>query len=329
MIAKSKRKLLIIDDDTELLDSLKLYLESKDFFVTIATNGDDAIYHIQHNHYDLVLTDIEMPQKNGLEISETMTEGLGVSVPIVIMTGRASMAYLAEAIRVGISDFIAKPIQPALLVEIINSQINKARRKTLDFELDHSLVHFCKSYIFYPDEFFSNSIVRFLCSEIQKNLSLSAQKKNSIYLVLEEAISNAFLHGIWQLTPAEKMNDKDALIDIIYKKTIDGAIPYIQMPHIEPYLPHLDKINTHHIFVEICFDSSQQKIRIVIKDSGQGFDYEKYEGGDSNKLDHKSFVGRGLFIIKTLCEKMTFGDNGSKLEIMINVSDSESHTKVR
>jgi DNA-binding response OmpR family regulator len=296
-------KLLIVDDTRELLESLKDILEQFGFVITLCNNVDIAVNAIKKDFYDLVLTDIEMPVKTGLDLIKILREGLDLSIPIIIMTGRATTEYLAEAIKVGASDFIPKPINTKALLQIINNQITKAKRLKLDFNLTHSLQTFKKTYTFQPKEFLENSIVEFLNTEIKKNFELNAVKRNEIYLILEEMITNAFVHGLWSLSKQERQLDKPAQYKIINEKQNNTL---------------------ENTFVNVCFEFKKEskELIIIVKDSGKGFDFKRlFEKNFNNLLDSTIPTGRGLFLIKTLTKSLTFYDNGTKLKAVIDLNN--------
>jgi DNA-binding response OmpR family regulator len=300
------RKLLLIDDELEFLESLKIFLESNGYFVSIAQNLEQSISAIQKHDFDLILTDIEMPIQSGLDVIEMLVEGLGVSTPIVLLTGRANITNLTEALRLGVTDFVTKPVQPNPLLDTIKYQINKHKRKYQDYDLDHALVNFNKKYIFIPDEYLNFSIVSFLFSEIQKNMYVEPIKKNELFLILEEALSNAFIHGCWQLSLTERNFDNENLKKFLSVK-------------------NRQSISTkQYVTVEMLFVRSSGRMHITVSDTGIGFDHKYYMStlSEMTLLDHCS--GRGLFLMHTLSEKMTFSKNGSQIEIVLKISEPET-----
>ena len=305
MNSKLVRNLLIIDDEKDLLESLKLFLESSGFDVTTCLTVDQATNALKHKDFDLVLTDIEMPIQTGLDFIEIQFEVYGLTTPVIVMSGKANMVYLTEALRLGVSDFVTKPIQPNLLLDIIRNRIKKNKRKNLDFDLDHSLMNFNKSFIFYPEDYIYNSVVGYLFSEIQKNIKLNPYKKNEVYLILEEAISNAFLHGIWQLTLEERLSDKETLEKTLLQRELEAN----------------DSIK-RGVFVEFLFNRVTEKMTMIIKDTGAGFNYEQFLAQIDSTMESRQFSGRGIFLMYTLSEKLLYHDGGSKIEIIIDVANN-------
>lgn len=302
------KKILIVDDEHELLTSLKLVLESSGFQVTACNNVDHAVNAINNSFFDLVITDIEMPVKTGLDLIRILREGLDVSIPIIIMTGKATTDYLAEAIKVGASDFIPKPIIKKNLIQIIDNQLKKAKRLKLDFNLTHSLNKLSKMYVFHPIEFFEKSIVEFLNSEIRKSFKLNPMKRNEIYLILEEIITNAFYHGLWQFSKEERMLDRLTQMSLINQK----------------HMSHNSQFKDCFVKVEFLYDKVSDSLVISVKDTGAGFDFSKYMSFNSNTvLDSLNPTGRGLFLIKTLSNKVDFFENGSKIQVIVNLDSND------
>ena len=300
MILKNASKLLIIDDERELLDSLKLSLERYNFTVTICSNTKQALEEIRKEQFDLVLIDIEMPITSGLDFITTLKKSFDVSIPIVIMSGKPKTEYLTEAIRLEVADFISKPINTSELIDAIITQIRKSKRKSLGYELSSSLSSFTKTFIFYSDDFFHNSISYFLHADIIRNFDISLIKKNELFLILDEVIANAFIHGLWNLSPKERNLEKEALINLAKLKSNEFK----------------KQKNRPCVAVKIT-RKKHNMIQIITKDSGKGFNYTKYLSEKNNKItDLNSSTGRGLALIATLSEKVAFNDDGSQIKIL-------------
>jgi len=295
---RERRKLLLIEEQPDLSQPLKEYLEESGFFVTTCQKIEQVSCACKSTAYDLVLIDIDTLQTSWLDLIEMLIEGLDIIAPIVILTQSMDTQRLSEALRSGVSDFIIQPCEPKSLVSFVNRQIAKSKRKTLDFELTHALRKASHSYLFYPQDYFEHSITQYVFSDIQKCLKMHPLKRNEIFLILEEAISNAFFHGIWQLTTDEYHLDKESLIRLITEKNNGTA-------------------TEHFVKVDITIDKQENMLEIIVKDSGEGFDYQGYLSNMQSDIFHQSLSGRGLLLIKTLSEKMSFSENGSEIRIEI------------
>ena len=103
------RKVLVIDDDPVIGRSFTRVLAPKGYAVIRAANGAEALDKINREEYDLVYTDIKMPGMNGLEVARAIKE-TRPWMPVVIVTGYATDANLAEAKKIGVAGFLNKPL---------------------------------------------------------------------------------------------------------------------------------------------------------------------------------------------------------------------------
>ena len=112
---------LVVDDDPDLLQSLRVLLEAYDYGVIMAQNAADAIAAVSTQQPDLVLTDIYMPDADGFELINALRQH-SLSVPVVAMSGGGRVGgydNLAVATHLGAAAVIDKPFSNASLIETI------------------------------------------------------------------------------------------------------------------------------------------------------------------------------------------------------------------
>ena len=107
------KRILVIDDEALVIESLKKLLKKKGYDVSIAKNGLEAMQRVEEGDFDLIVSDIRMPDMNGIEIIKKIREylkrnGKG-SVPEILITGYASKENLEEAKKLNVADYIYKP----------------------------------------------------------------------------------------------------------------------------------------------------------------------------------------------------------------------------
>ena len=118
-------KILVIDDEAAIRNTLKEILEYEKHEVDIAKNGFEGIDFIEKNKYDIVLCDIKMPKMDGIEMLEKVHE-THADIPVVMITGHGSVDTAVEALKKGAYDFIEKPLDlNRLLVTIRNATEKK------------------------------------------------------------------------------------------------------------------------------------------------------------------------------------------------------------
>src|SRR5688572_9163872 len=129
-----KEKVLIVDDEIDVLDLCKRILESQGYQVTSAHNGHEAIDIARHEHFDLLLTDIKMPGIEGLDIAQAL-KASDPGIICVTMTGFSTMDMAINALKLGIDEFILKPFTPKELSLAISKAMEKERLRKENFRL--------------------------------------------------------------------------------------------------------------------------------------------------------------------------------------------------
>jgi two-component system response regulator HydG len=109
-----KGQVLIVDDEQETCDLLEMALVRHGFKVTTSTAANRALELVATQDFDVVLTDLSMPEMSGLDLCERVL-GTRPNMPVVVITGQGSLETAIGAIRVGAYDFITKPVDPKLL----------------------------------------------------------------------------------------------------------------------------------------------------------------------------------------------------------------------
>ena len=116
-------KLLIVDDDIVVRDSLGKWFESEGFDVTIAAGAPPALEILSHDRFDLALVDIKMPGVDGIELQAKLRQ-IDPDMPVIIMTGYASVETAVRALKNGAYDYITKPFDPDELVHLVTNAIS-------------------------------------------------------------------------------------------------------------------------------------------------------------------------------------------------------------
>lgn len=130
----SSEKIIIVDDETDVLDLCKRILEVKGYHVTTARDGQEVIELAKREHFDLLLTDIRMPGMSGLEVAQAVKQS-APNVICVTMTGFSTMDMAIEALKLGIDEFIMKPFSPDELSTAISKALDKERLRKENFRL--------------------------------------------------------------------------------------------------------------------------------------------------------------------------------------------------
>jgi len=132
-MAKIKIKLLIVDDEKDIRDSLNDILIDEGYEVHIAENALEAKKIKLAQTFDLILLDIWMPDIDGLSLLKEWASNNEINCPVVMMSGHGTIDTAIEATKIGATDFLEKPISLQKLLKTISSALkNSAELKKID-----------------------------------------------------------------------------------------------------------------------------------------------------------------------------------------------------
>lgn len=117
-------QLLLADDDVELCDMLRQYLETEGFDVTAVHDGESALYEARSGRYELAVLDIMMPQMSGLDVLKELRRDS--QLPVLILTARGDDVDSIIGLELGADDYLPKPASPRVLVARIRAILRRA-----------------------------------------------------------------------------------------------------------------------------------------------------------------------------------------------------------
>ncbi|MGA3283175.1 MAG: response regulator [Verrucomicrobiota bacterium] len=125
-----KPKILVVEDQPEVLTTMTLLLERAGFEVFGAQTGMDGIRLSQKEEFDLVILDVHLPEKNGFEVCAWLKQDFRFSrTPIIFASGHWNEENRRRALELGAADFIDKPFDTSFFLQKIFSHLKTARRK--------------------------------------------------------------------------------------------------------------------------------------------------------------------------------------------------------
>jgi DNA-binding response OmpR family regulator len=122
----SKYKIMVIDDEPDIVKLVKISLEMANFEVIEAFSGKEALEKVQKIVPDLFLLDIMMPEMNGYEVCQVLkTQDRTRHVPVVMLTAKGQKGDAEQGLKVGANDYIIKPFDPYELGEQIHEMLQE------------------------------------------------------------------------------------------------------------------------------------------------------------------------------------------------------------
>jgi DNA-binding response OmpR family regulator len=121
----TRPRILVADDDANIVDLVRMYLQKAGYDVVTARDGDEAQRHLRTNGFDLAVLDIMMPGPDGLQIVRTLRRRS--EVPVIFLSARTSDIDKVAGLQFGADDYVTKPFNPAELVARVQSVLRRSR----------------------------------------------------------------------------------------------------------------------------------------------------------------------------------------------------------
>ncbi len=115
-------KILVVDDEAVVRRSCMRILEAEGYKVEVASGGREAILTMEKNPYDFVITDLKMPEVDGLTLIK-WTRKSRPETGILIITGYPSQETIKDALELGIIDYVPKPFTPSVLIDVVSRAV--------------------------------------------------------------------------------------------------------------------------------------------------------------------------------------------------------------
>ena len=285
-------RVLIVDDvlvDRELIGGL--LAEAGDMELTYAANGQEALAAMQSSEFDIVITDLVMPDVDGLQlIAESRKRGM--SAPVLVVTAQGSEEMAFRALREGAASYVPKSLLAQDLVDAVENVIESSAARLgraeayaaiesgeLVFRLPNDRTHF-------------GSVVSFLQEILAAKGNWNETVRMQLGIALEEALVNAAEHGNLELDSALRNQDRKAYFELAEQRRSQ-----------EPF-------STRR--VDLVTTISEEEVRIVITDHGSGFDPSTLpDPTDVQNLLKSS--GRGIMLMRTFMDDVQFEEGGTRV----------------
>ena len=123
---KEQKRILIVDDDADIIESLRLALEANGFDVLVARDGNQGLALLVREQPDLVILDMMMPKRSGILVLEKMNRGEDPLPPTIMMTGNEGARHQEYAEMLGVSDYIHKPFPMDRMIQSVKRLLAEA-----------------------------------------------------------------------------------------------------------------------------------------------------------------------------------------------------------
>lgn len=281
-----KGKILIVDDNIDLLDYLKDFFMIYNYDVILAETGAEGINKFREFMPDIVISDMRLPDKNGNIVVKEIKE-IDRDVPIIIITGYSDHQLILSAMKNGAVDLLKKPFKPNDLKYLIN-KIETLFRK-IKVKLSASFVQWEKRHIIIRNDI---HIIRSVVDFIFSNIDYISEDVSFMKIGLQEVLINAIEHGNLDITNKEK---QELLDRGDYNRILKERMQQTE---------YRDK------FVDIEIFSTPEYLKVSIQDMGKGFDLSSIPDPE-NPENFLKESGKGILMAIHAFDRVDYNDAGN------------------
>jgi two-component system alkaline phosphatase synthesis response regulator PhoP len=122
------QRILVVDDDREIVRLTRAYLEQSGYQVLVAYDGETALHILRRESPDLVILDLMLPDRNGLDVTQTVRRDASLAaMPIIMLTARVDDHDKIVGLELGADDYVTKPFNPSELMARIRAVLRRAQ----------------------------------------------------------------------------------------------------------------------------------------------------------------------------------------------------------
>ena len=115
----AKKRILLVDDDQEIIETLRIALEAQGYEILIARDGNQGLVMVEREDPDLVILDMMMPKRSGFLVLEKLRRSRPVPIRVIMITANEGSRHKAYAEMLGVDDYIRKPFAMDRLIESV------------------------------------------------------------------------------------------------------------------------------------------------------------------------------------------------------------------
>ena len=289
-------EVLVVDDsplDRKLVEQLLLSHQPGDTKVRFAENGIAAQRRIRDCKPDVVITDLMMPEMDGLKLVESLADEFS-DIPVILMTSRGTDEIAVAALKSGAASFVPKTRLSDRLNSTVQQVIALKRGAHPYAGLLNCLSRLSARFRIKSDLTQVQQLVGLVRTVLASMPDCHATEAIRVSLALEEGLLNALVHGSLELT--DHVRQKGFASNADYFKTRCQQSPYCER------------------MIDAELDVDSHGVKFVVRDEGPGFDANELSSVDGYGPFESGF-GRGLTLMRSFMHQVRFNGSGNELTL--------------
>ena len=288
-------RVLIVDDsvvDRRLVQGL--LSKDDDLQVELAENGKEALQVLSRSPVDLVVTDLVMPEMDGLELVEAITKQFPL-VPVILMTSKGSEEIAVAALQKGASSYAPKQTLAQNLLETVQHVLSVSAGRRTEARLIACMTASECTFELSNDASLIAALVGYLQQDAARMRFCNEAERLRMGIALDEALANALFHGNLEIASELRDSDHQAYTALATERS--GQFPFCD----------------RKIRVEVTMSSREGRFKI--SDEGPGFDVAGL-ADPARPADLDTVGGRGLLLMHTFMDEVTFSPAGNEVTMV-------------
>jgi CheY-like chemotaxis protein/anti-sigma regulatory factor (Ser/Thr protein kinase) len=286
---------LVVDDSPTQQLQIQMVLEADGYRVALAGDGLEALQAIDVERPDIVVTDLQMPNMNGLELVAEL-KARHPSIPVILATAVGSETIAAAALQKGASSYVPKSDLATGLSPIVQQVLSLSQSVRSQREISRCVQSVSLSLKIENDETLVPSVIARLEQAACEVDFCDEMLWMQIAMALDEALVNAIFHGNLEVSSdLRQVDDGKAFVEMVGQRKL-----------LEPY-------QSRRVSVDMHVD--REKITFVISDEGKGFNVAAIpDPTDPANLEKAG--GRGLLLIHSFMDSVCHNAKGNQITMM-------------
>lgn len=298
-------RILVVDDsafDRRLVTSI--LQKSVNYDVHSADNGEAALRSLGEQKFDLLITDLNMPQMGGLELLCQAHDQFS-DLPSIVITACGSEATAMRALQAGAYSYVPKFHMADELQKTVAAVLKATTRQRNEEELLCSVVNHSLRLSIPSDRSRITPTIDYLQKLVTTMKLVRGSQAMHLGVALDEALSNAIIHGNLEVSSKLREGDGSAYKDLIEER--------------QRLAPYADR----RVTIDVLLDALTAKF--VIRDEGPGFDMSSLpDPHDPENLLRAS--GRGITLMHAFLDEVTYNDKGNEVTLRLDAAAKSGTT---